>query len=210
MFTGLIRHTGLLAARSAHQFRVACPGLRPELHPGDSVAVNGACLTVAELERDAFSADLLEETWVATTLGSLAPGRRLNLELPLTAESRLDGHFVQGHVDGTVRVLELHREVEQWRLRLELPAWLEPLVHPTASIALDGVSLTVQSLDSSSFSVALIPTTYNETAFGDISPGVLVNVEADMLVKAVHRILGLQQGNARITLERLKELGFGR
>jgi riboflavin synthase len=209
VFTGLIRHTGKLKERDARSLDVSCPSLRPGLRQGDSVAVSGACLTAARPTHDGFSADLLEETAAASTLRTLPLGRRVNLERPLQAGERFDGHFVQGHLDGTVRLLDKSSAGGQWNLRFELPQWLEALVFPKSSIALDGVSLTVQTLEAASFTVALIPTTYNETSLGDISPGEKVNVEADMLVKAVHRIIGLQQGEGRkLSLAQLKELGF--
>lgn len=216
MFTGLIRHRGELKTRDARAIRVACPSLRPQLAPGDSVAVNGACLTVAELTGAGFRADLLEDTRRNTTLGELPSGARLNLETALTAGDAFGGHFVQGHVDGTVHVTA-RRELPSgdWRLSFELPEWLKPHVIDRGSIAIDGVSLTVQEIEPEgsppSFSVSIIPTTWSETSLGGLAIGAKVNIEADMLVKAarhsIEQILG--QGEA-LTAEKLREWGYGK
>jgi len=210
VFTGLIRHIGKLRSRPAERLQVACPTLRPELAHGDSVAVNGACLTVAELTGDGFIADLLEDTRRGTTLGSLAAGQRVNLELPLAAGERFGGHFVQGHVDGTVKLLE-KRELSSsnWRLTFELPAWLAAQVIDQGSIAIDGVSLTIQELGQDRLSVSLIPTTYNDTALGDIQPGGMVNVEADLVVKAARGRPAPEAAEPPpLSLADLKKLGY--
>lgn len=168
-----------------------CPALRAELAEGASIAVNGVCLTVARLTAAGFCADLLPETLAATNLGSLTAGQAVNLEPPLRAGQDFGGHFVLGHVDGTVRLLdaELRRAggVETRHCRFELPGWLRAWVVEKGSLALDGVSLTLQSIEAESFTVALIPETLNRTALGDIQPGQAVNVEADMLIKAAVR-----------------------
>ena len=212
MFTGLIRHLGKLQSRPSTRLQVTCPTLRVELAPGDSVAVNGACLTVAELTSEGFSADLLDDTRRTTTLGGLTVGRRVNLELPLAAGERFGGHFVQGHIDGTVALLE-KRELGggQWQLVFALPAWLAALVIDQGSIAIDGVSLTIQELRADRFAVSLIPTTYNETALGDIQPGGMVNVEADLIVKAARGVMPLAAAEQPpLSLTDLKELGYGK
>jgi len=211
VFTGLIRHHGVLTARSPHRITVDCPTLRPQLSVGDSVAVMGVCLTVAELHAGSFSADLLPETALKSTLGSLTIGSPVNLEPALRASDSIGGHFVQGHVDGTTRLLERHETGQgSWRFVFELPDWLAPLTADGGSIAVDGVSLTLQELGAARFVVAVIPTTFRETTLGNTPPGALVNIEADMLVKAV-RGAGHPQHPATdsISSERLVRWGYG-
>lgn len=209
MFTGLIRHLGELSARSGHNLAVQCPSLRDGLATGDSVAVSGACLTVADLTPEGFSADLLEATRAGTTLGKLPIGSRLNLEPAMRAGDGFGGHFVQGHIDGTVKLLERqHLPSGDWKLNIELPRWLKPWIIERGGIAVDGVSLTVQELAPDSFSVMLIPTTWEETALQDATPGSLVNIEADMLVKAVRRSLE-QMFAGELTEEKLRQWGYG-
>jgi len=214
VFTGLIRQLGTLERRDARGLTIACPALRAGLNDGDSVAVNGACLTVAELTERGFRADLLEDTRGATTLGKLPIGTRLNLEPALKASDSLGGHFVQGHVDGTVRLLDRSQPGgADWRLAFELPEWLRPYVLSKGSIALDGVSLTVQGLDAQvlppSFAVAIIPTTWAETALSDIAVGAEVNVEADLLVRTVRGALEELLGEGGLSADKLREWGYG-
>lgn len=214
MFTGLIRHLGTLKARGAGDLTIACPTLRAELSDGDSVAVNGACLTVAGLTADSFRADLLEDTRRSTTLGELRIGKRLNLEPALKAADSLGGHFVQGHVDGVVRLLSRSQPDADWRLGFELAEWLRPYVLSKGSIALDGVSLTIQELDSQAspphFAVAIIPTTWQETALSDVAVGAEVNVEADLLVKTVRGALEQLLGEGGLTADKLRDWGYGK
>lgn len=216
MFTGLIRHSGSLRRRSERGLEVACPALRPKLALGDSVSVNGACLTVAELAADGFRADLLADTRRNTTLGGLASGAQLNLELPMQAGEAFGGHFVQGHVDGMVRLLSRRQLTGgDWHLDFELPDWLSPQVIDRGSIALDGISLTIQQLEPEGspplFSVSIIPATWEETNLSGLTAGDQVNVEADLLVKTVRRAVEqiLGKGEA-LTAEKLREWGYGK
>lgn len=210
MFTGLIRHLGTVSRRTGAGITVACPDLSPKLALGDSVAVNGACLTVTKLDKQGFSADLLPETGRDSTLGSLESGTQVNLELPLAAGEALGGHFVQGHVDGVVRLLSKSEGQDgNWLLRFENPEWLAPLIPPKASIAIDGISLTVQDSGRDEFAVAIIPTTYSETNVHNISPGSRVNIEADMIVKSVvHALKAIGAGKEPLTVEKLKQMGY--
>lgn len=189
MFTGLIRWQGMLAGRTASSLLIDCPHLRSRLSFGDSVAVNGVCLTVARLSESGFSADLLPETLRDTTLGQLEPGASLHLETALKAGDELGGHIVQGHVDGVVAVLANGQAdpAAGWQLELELPQWLRPWLVPKGGVSVDGVSMTVQLLKENSFLLALIPTTLTETHLGTILPGQRVNIEADLLVKTVRQ-----------------------
>ena len=190
MFTGIIRHSGQLARRVANRVHVVCPSLAGELAEGDSVAVSGVCLTVAELADEGFAADLLQETLANTTLASLPEGTRLNLELPLRAGATLGGHWVQGHVDGVTEVRSMQPRPDGGReIIFSLPDWLMGQIIDRGSICIDGVSLTVQALWQDSFAVGIIPVTVRETNLGDIAPGDRVNIEADYLVKTVKEVL---------------------
>src|SRR4051812_45168057 len=158
MFTGLIEAVGELVERKptsgGFRLRIAS-SLAPELAPGDSLAVNGVCLTVVTAARGEVQADVGPETIRVTTLGSLAPGSRLNLERPLRADSRFGGHFVQGHVDAVGSVEHLRREQEFHWLTVSYPAALAPLIIPKGSIAVDGISLTVAALAAERFDVMI-------------------------------------------------------
>lgn len=211
MFTGLIRHQGRLRSRASGRLAVDCATLLPALALGDSVAVNGACLTVAQVDHAGFYADLLAATLRDTTLGVLPGGAALNLEPALRAGEALGGHFVQGHVDGVVK-LATRKTLPggDWLLEFELPGWLAPLVIEKGSIAIDGISLTLQELGVHSFSVAVIPATWRETNIGTIAPGGVVNIEADMIVKAVRRSVERGAQHApELSATALRELGYG-
>jgi len=200
MFTGLIQCTGTILAvtPSRHSLgptrvTVAAPNLAPRLALGDSIAVNGVCLTALDLSADRFSADLAQETVERTTLAALTPGRVVNLELPTPAGSPLGGHVVQGHVDGVGTLLTLDPlnpadlDTTDWRLRLRLPQTLTRYVVPQGSITIEGISLTVAGLDEDIVSVAIIPHTYSSTALNTLRPGMLLNIEADVLAKYAER-----------------------
>ena len=194
MFTGIIRATGRVVEWRPGRLGVAQPDLARRLDIGGSIAVNGVCLTVVEVEGGTFFADVVPETRSRTNLARLARGDQVNLELPLTLAQGLDGHLVQGHVDAVARVLgvadvELGREV-----RFELPETLAPFVSEKGSITLDGTSLTVTAVDDGnrSFSVALIPHTLEHTIADSYVPGTLVNVEVDVVARYVARLMGFQ------------------
>jgi riboflavin synthase len=194
MFTGIISATGRVIEWRPGRLGIAQPDLARRLDVGSSVAVNGACLTVVEVEGGTFFADVVPETRRRTNLGHLSPGDQVNLELPLTLAQGLDGHLVQGHVDAVARVVgvadvELGREV-----RFELPDALAPYVTEKGSITLDGTSLTVAGVDDAdrSFSVALIPHTLQHTVAHSYVRGTLVNVEVDVVARYVARVMGFQ------------------
>ncbi len=182
MFTGIVRELGTVE-RAGARLRIRAR-LAETLAPDDSVNVSGACLTVVARDGGAFECDVVQETRARTTLGALREGARVNLEPAATPTTALGGHFVQGHVDGTARVLA--REGERMRVALD-PVWARYLVEK-GFVAIDGVSLTVASLDAASFDIALIPHTAARTTLGDIRAGARVNVEADVLAKYVERI----------------------
>lgn len=191
MFTGLVESTGTLSrfdeTPAGRLLHVSAPGLTVRI--GDSVAVNGCCLTVAEILADALRFDLLQETLDRTNLGSLAPGSRVNLERALAADARLGGHFVQGHIDCTSCVIAVEERSGDLGLTIELPRSLGRYAIEKGSIAVNGVSLTIAALDTESFTVWIIPHTRAETNLGDLARGSRVNLEFDLLAKYTERLL---------------------
>jgi riboflavin synthase len=192
MFTGIVKELGRVEAlerdEDGARLRIAA-ALASELAEGDSVAVNGACLTATVVSGGAFEADAMNQTLELTTLGELEPGAAVNLELALRAEDRLGGHVVQGHVDGTAAVAEVIEDGFARRIRIELPAELLPYVVERGSLAIEGVSLTVADLDGEIAEVSLIPETLERTTLGGLEPGDRVNVECDVLARYVARQL---------------------
>jgi riboflavin synthase alpha subunit len=192
MFTGLIEGVGRVAdvkpAPAGMRLRVHTP-LSGELSPGDSLAVNGVCLTVTVAERGEVQADIGPETARVTTLGSLQPGQAVNLERPLRGDGRFGGHFVQGHVDRTGRVLDVREDGDAHWLTIGFDEAAAPLLVPKGSIAVDGVSLTVATLRDEAFDVMLIPFTWAGTNLAERRPGDRVNLEFDIVGKYVARAL---------------------
>ena len=181
MFTGLVEQMG--EVRRAGTRLAVATGLTAELERGDSIAVNGVCLTAVQIEDGTFEADVMEETLARSSLGALQPGDSVNLELALRVGDRLGGHFVQGHVDATGRIkLVQEREHSRW-VRIDAPSEVLRYVVEKGSIAVDGVSLTVTDVDDDGFAVSLIPETLERTTLGSAQPGDAVNLEADMLAK---------------------------
>jgi riboflavin synthase len=192
MFTGLVGATGVVRRYeiTAEGARVEIEtGLALELAPGDSIAINGTCLSATSVDEVVFSADVVAETLRRTTLGDLAVGARVNLELPLRASDRLGGHVVLGHVDGVAAVRELRDDDE---VVFELDPGLARYVVEKGSIALDGVSLTVAAIDGDAVTVALIPETRRSTTLGSVTIGSRVNVEVDILAKHVEKLVAAQ------------------
>lgn len=183
MFTGIVREIGTVE-RGVPRLRVRAPGIAPALGIDDSVSVAGACLTVVARAGDAFECDVVEETVRRTTLGSLREGARVDLEPAATPTTALGGHFVQGHVDGTTRLLA--RDGERLSFALD-PAWSRYVVEK-GFIALDGVSLTIAAVSERAFDIALIPHTASRTTLGALKVGDRVNVEVDILAKYVERL----------------------
>jgi riboflavin synthase len=189
MFTGLVQQLGTLTSLEGGRLSVTAT-LAGELAVGDSVAVNGACLTATSVTPGGFTADVMEETLRRTTLGALRPGDPVNLELPLRAADRLGGHFVQGHIDGVGTVAAVQDEGFSRLVEIEADPGLMRYVVEKGSIAVDGVSLTVASLAEGTFGVSLIPETLERTTLGRASPGDSVNLEVDVLAKYVERLVG--------------------
>ncbi|MCU1322450.1 MAG: riboflavin synthase [Acidobacteriaceae bacterium] len=201
MFTGLIETTGTILSvtptSGATRITIAAPTLAVRLNTGDSVAVNGVCLTALSIEPNAFpprfSADLAAETIARTTLSHLHTDTVVNLELPTPAGSPLGGHVVQGHVDGTATLLALDPitpdapATTDWRLRLQLPATLTQYVVSQGSITVEGISLTVAALYGQTVEIAIIPHTYASTSLHTLTPGASLNIETDVLARYAER-----------------------
>ena len=195
MFTGIVEGTGTVAALAAAddasgaRLEVEAPFLAGDLRPGESVAVNGCCLTVAEATAAGFAADLVAETLRRTALAGLAAGARVNLERPMTLGGRLGGHLVQGHVDGVARVIDRTPVGDGEEVRMELPPDLARYLVGKGSIAVDGVSLTVAGIGTGWFAVALVPHSLKVTTLGDRRHGDLVQLEVDVVAKYVERLV---------------------
>jgi riboflavin synthase len=203
MFTGIVEELGEIVAieRGADSavLRVRGPLVVSDATHGASISVNGVCLTVVELDDDSFSVDVMAETLHRSSLGDLAPGSPVNLERAMAATNRFGGHIVQGHVDGTARILE-RTPGDRWEVvRFTLPPEVARYVVEKGSITVDGVSLTVSAVDDQSFSVSLIPTTLDLTTLGHKGVGDPVNLEVDVIAKYVERLLAPSAPGAAAT-----------
>ena len=202
MFTGIIEQTGTLASLTdrggVRRITVEAPGIANRLREGDSLAVSGVCLTALDVDPTYFHADLAQETLDRTSLGTLKPGARVNLELPTAAGSPLGGHIVQGHVDGTGVIMALepvvpqasphfNRETTDWTLKVRVPESVRPWMVHKGSVAIEGISLTIAGIDQDTISIAILPLTYWRTNLHALSVGAPVNVEADVLMKLAYQ-----------------------
>lgn len=194
MFTGLIADVGILeridAGAQGGRLRVRT-GLAGDIGLGDSIAVNGACLTASLVDADAFEADVMNQTLERTSLGPLEEGAAVNLELPLRASDRIGGHMVQGHVDATGTVADVSEDGFARRVTVEVPADLRRYVVERGSVAVDGVSLTVAALTGDGFEVSLVPDTVERTTLGEAAPGRVVNLEVDVLARYVESLMSV-------------------
>jgi len=198
MFTGIIEQTGTLVSLEdrggVRRITVEAPGIAARLREGDSLAISGVCLTALDLDPTFFHADLAQETLDRTSLGSLAPGSKVNLELPTAAGSPLGGHVVQGHVDGAGILTALDPVIPRssptfdehttdWTLKVRIPENVRQWMVPKGSVAIEGISLTIAAWDGNEIAIAILPLTYWRTNLHALSPGAPVNVEADVLIK---------------------------
>jgi riboflavin synthase len=217
MFTGITEHVARIESieNGAHGglLRVSLAGasaIAAEMKLGDSIAVNGCCLTAVEFDAHHFSADLSGETLRRTSLGEKKSEDLVNLERPLAASARLGGHFVQGHVDGVGRVTALAPEGVNWWLSVHVPEELQRYVAEKGSIAIDGISLTVARWKDGVADIAIIPFTYEHTNVRSLAAGDAVNLECDILAKYVESLLGARkvQPTSRLTVTELVDQGF--
>jgi len=219
MFTGIIEQTGTLVSLEdrggVRRLTVEAPGIAAGLREGDSLAVSGVCLTALDVDPRFFHADLAQETLDKTSLGSLAPGAKVNLELPVAAGSPLGGHIVQGHVDGSGTLTSLepvisradpgfHEKTTDWTLKVRVPENVRQWMVPKGSVAVEGISLTIAGWDGEEVTIAILPLTYWRTNLHSLAPGSAVNIEADVLVKLAY--LQMRGGPGRGTPEPWFEL----
>lgn len=188
MFTGIVEEVGIVRSSVRGGLTIAAQTVMPTLQVGGSISVNGACLTVTVLKPDAFTVDVVPETRRRTNLASLRPGDSVNLERPLRADGRMDGHIVQGHVDQTGTITEISADGEALLVRFNAPWQIMRYIVAKGFVAVDGVSLTVVHCDDNGFSVTVIPHTRDHTVFGSRTVGDAVNVEVDILAKYVERL----------------------
>ena len=200
MFTGLIQDIGTIksldAGAEGSRLRIAT-SLAAEIEPGDSVAVNGACLTATSVDNNGFETEAMNQTLAVTSLARLDAGAQVNLELAMKASDRLGGHIVQGHVDGVGEVASVENDGFAKRLRVALAPDLLRYAIDKGSITLDGVSLTIADLGESWLSVSLIPETLERTTLGEAAPGRKLNVECDVIAKHVERLMAPFAGKER-------------
>ena len=205
MFTGIVEEVGKVRAARPDKLTIAAQKVLEDTRPGDSMAVNGVCLTVTALSPDSFAVEVMPETLRRTNLGALRSGDGVNLERPLAVGGRFGGHFVQGHVDGVGRVRSVMLQGEALLLKFEALPEIMRYVVEKGFIAVDGVSLTVVKCNSTSFGVSLVRYTLENTTLGVRRPGDTVNLEVDIIAKYVER---LREGDTGITKEFLAEHGF--
>lgn len=218
MFTGIIEEVGKVAKIEQHgenrRITVEARSTPKELGTGSSIAVSGVCLTALDIKPKSFCADLAPETWARTSFSRMHEGALVNLELPMKANGRFDGHIVQGHVDGVGKLLEFERiaDSENWWLHIEIPPEIEKYTVFKGSISIEGISLTVAKLERnpSAFTctIAIIPHTVEMTNLGSLKPGDPVNLEADVIAKYVEKMMKGEPAQRLLTVENLVEQGF--
>lgn len=217
MFTGIIQAVGEIADMqpSGGDMRLRVNTGKLDLSDvalGDSIAANGACLTVVELPGDGYWADVSVETLNFTTLGGLKTGSKVNLEKALTPASSLGGHIVSGHVDGVGEVVSLHEDARSWRFVLRAPDDLAKYIAHKGSITVDGTSLTVNAVNGAEFDLNIIPQTMAETVFGDYQPGTRINLEVDVIARYLERLMqgdeAAKPGAGSISMQTLAENGY--
>lgn len=213
MFTGIIEELGTIrriaSARDGARLEVSARTVLTDARLGDSISVNGVCLTIVDKSSDWFAADVSAETLRRTSLKQAKTVSRVNLERAMAATSRFGGHIVQGHVDGTGEFLEARASGDGWVVRVGFPAELARYIVEKGSITVDGISLTVAALGDTWFEIAVIPHTWKVTNLGSLERGAAVNLEVDIIAKYVERMMThLKEPKSRLTLEALSELGY--
>ena len=213
MFTGIIEELGVIrritSARAGARLEVSAHTVLSDTKLGDSIAVNGVCLTVVAQGTDWFAADVSAETLRRTSLKQAAAGTRVNLERAMAANGRFGGHIVQGHVDGTGEFQEARPSGDGWVLRIGFPPELARYIVEKGSITVDGISLTVAALGETWFEIAVIPHTWKVTNLGTLARAATVNLEVDIIAKYVERMMAhFAEPKSKLTLETLSELGY--
>jgi riboflavin synthase len=219
MFTGIIEEVGKVVKieQRGENRRISIEAVNTpkELRTGHSVSVSGVCLTALDIKSKSFCADLAPETWVRTSFSRIHEGALVNLELPMKADGRFDGHIVQGHVDGVGKLIEFERIVdsdgrdsENWWLHIKIPPEIEKYTVFKGSISIEGISLTVARLEENRCTIAIIPHTVELTNLGSLQPGDPVNLEADVIAKYVEKMMKGGPAQSSITVDELVRQGF--
>jgi riboflavin synthase len=214
MFTGIIEEVGRVTSivdnGGTRHLTISADQSAKQLKRGDSIAVSGVCLTAVGISGKSFSADLAEETWNRTSFSRIKPGTQVNLELPMRADGRFDGHIVQGHVDGTGRFVSLDRikQSDDYWLRIEVPPELARYVIFKGSLCIEGISLTIAKIEGLQVTTAIIPHTLEMTNLKSFKSGDPMNLEVDVIAKYVEKMLQRDPANSSITVERLVSQGF--
>jgi len=213
MFTGLIQNVCAVKSTAkiagSMKLTVDLAPLADQIKTGDSIAVNGCCLTVTELAGSTANFDISAETIEKTSLAKLTPGKNVNIELALKPTDRFGGHFVSGHIDGTATITNIQKQGQFANIKFSAPSELLEQMLPKGSVAVDGISLTIAAMDNESFTVALIPETLAKTTLGSAKTGDTVNIETDIIVKTIKKHLqDLLPTKEKLTVEKLKQSGF--
>jgi len=214
MFTGIVVEVGEVVKIEQRgenrRITIEAANTPKELGTGRSVAVSGVCLTALDIKPKSFCADLAPETWVRTSFSRIHEGALVNLELPMKADGRFDGHIVQGHVDGVGKLIEFERiaDSENWWLHVEIPSEVEKYTVYKGSISIEGISLTVAKLEHNRCTIAIIPHTVELTNLGSLKPGDPVNLEADVIAKYVEKMMKGDQAQSSLSVEGLVKQGF--
>ena len=212
MFTGIIEELGRISALENHaggvRLSVSASIVTDGTIDGDSISVNGVCLTAIDVASNSFSADVSPETLNVTTIGKLAIGSLVNLERAVTPTTRLGGHIVQGHVDARGTFISAEQIGDFWTVRISFPSEMAPYLIYKGSVAVEGISLTVAALHEASFDIALIPKTWEMTNLATLNPGDPVNLEADLIAKYVERMMQTRSSNSHVDMDTLKKTSF--
>ncbi|MFA6186716.1 MAG: riboflavin synthase [Phycisphaerae bacterium] len=212
MFTGIIeavcRVQAVSAAKGGLKLAVEIGKIAPEVKIGDSIAVNGVCLTASAIKQNIVEFDVSGESLSKTTLEKLKTGSHVNIERAMRADARFGGHFVQGHIDVIGKITKIQKEGDFWRFNFSVSDEIKGGLVAKGSIAIDGVSLTLAGIDKNNFSVAIIPATFENTIFKNYKVGDSVNIETDILCRIIQRQLENMLPNKTMTIDKLKEMGF--
>ncbi len=212
MFTGIIEELGNIASLKTHskgaEIKISAKTVTDDSGEGDSIAVNGVCLTALEVTKNSFVADVSQETLDRSTIGSLKSGSLVNLERAVTPTTRLGGHIVQGHVDGTGKFSGAVKEGDFWTVQISYPQEIGQYLVYKGSVSVEGISLTIANLTDEYFEIAIIPKTWEATNLSSLKKGDSVNLEVDVIAKYVERMLTYRKDDKGITIEKLKEKGF--
>ncbi len=213
MFTGIIEELGRIASLEKHadgaKIRISARIVTESTNEGDSISVNGVCLTALDIKPDSFTADVSQETLDKSTLGKLKTGAKVNLERAVTPQTRLGGHIVQGHVDSRGKFISAVQSGDFWTVRIAFPREIGQYLVYKGSISVEGISLTIAELGSDYFEIAVIPKTWELTNLSSLKSGDEVNLEADVIAKYVERIMLYgKTASENVTMEKLQKLGF--